>query len=235
MTSNLPPTQRADWRARGVGEEERIGLSQIARLRVLLLVIQAWLLSPALLVTWTGGGRPGLVTDSLATTTSSSSSSSTHHATSWTDSHNGGINGFFNSLVMRWEKLRLTRDLCCVMLPSVDVENIRIRRNRKYWVSWKLFIIMFYDYEDKLGLFLMLGVTTLLGVNLGSILRPAAFVLSGSLNMRLVLGSASCSLFRNNKTINLINRNERNKARVAVVFDTSSPGQQCGDFLLWCE
>ena len=71
---------------------------------------------------------------------------------------------------------------------------------------------MFYDYEDKLGLFFMLGVTTLLGVNLGSILRPAAFVLSGSLNIRqLGSGSWFCSLFINNKTIYLLSRNERNK------------------------
>ena len=36
-------------------------------------------------------------------------------------------------------------------------------------------MIIFFVYEDKLGLFFMLGVTTLLGVNLGSFLRPQAF------------------------------------------------------------
>ena len=45
---------------------------------------------------------------------------------------------------------------------------------------------MFYHYEDKLGLFFMLGVTTLLGVNLGSILRPPAIVVSGSFNIRYI-------------------------------------------------
>ena len=56
----------------------------------------------------------------------------------------------------------------------------------------------------------LLGVTTLQGVNLGSFLRPQAFCPVWLIKYKNTSGL--WSLFGNNKTINLITRNERNKA-----------------------